>query len=601
MLGVQPFAVPAVASRPRCAVCDRPSPVQASWRNSRHYCEALLISAAVLSRRRSHYHRIARAAGERQAPSETDVVIIGSGIGGLSCGGVLATSGRKVVVCESHYRLGGACHTFKDKVDGVGEFHFESGPSLYSGLSSSASPSQLKHVFQVIGEEPEWITYDRWNAFFPEGEVNVAVGYQEVVDKLLPRYGGPQAVDEWRKLMTALKPLSDAVYNSPPFCSLREDPWAVLTVGKYLNRLQMIPGGPGQLTRPFEEFMTEAGVSDAFIKNYLSMFCFLLQGLPSYGAPTAMMAYMMADLYRKGGTCLDYPKGGSGAIIDALVRGITKHSPNQVLTKTHVEKILVEGGRAVGVQLRDGTRISAREAVVCATDVGVARQLIPAGASSELDHHFAEGWKEYKPLSSFIHIHLGFRADGLPKKHCPEFPAQWGVVKDWADLEAPRNMVLVSVPSLLDPDCAPEGYHTLHAYTPATEPWEDWEGLDRSSQEYKRKKKEAAEFLYDAIAKQVPDIRERVVHKRVGSPLTHERFLRRPRGSYGWRVLAGDNLPGHKTPLPGLHICGDSTYPGIGVPSAAMSGHICANNIISPLQHLSLLDRIPEWRADLEM
>ena len=66
-------------------------------------------------------------------------------------------------------------------------------------------------------QEPEWIQYDRissdviwlmscvhvlvfvcvwvcahpgWNAFLPEGEVNVAVGYQEVVNKLLPKYGG---------------------------------------------------------------------------------------------------------------------------------------------------------------------------------------------------------------------------------------------------------------------------------------------------------------------------------------------------------------------------------------------------------------------------
>lgn len=212
-----------------------------------------------------------------------------------------------------------------------------------------------------------------------------------------------------------------------------------------------------------------------------------------------------------------------------------------------------------------------------------------------------EQWADLEPLNSFIHIHLGFRGEGLPTEHCPDFPAQWGVVNDWADLEQARNVVLVSVPSLLDPDFAPKGYHSLHAYTPATERWADWEHLDRRSAEYKEKKKEAADFLYSAIERQVPDIRSRVVFEQVGTPLTHERFLRKPRGAYGWRVLAGANLPGHKTPLPGLHICRDSTYPGIGVPSAAMGGHICANNILSLPEHWAQLDRIKDWHYELDM
>ncbi|CAE7681886.1 CRTISO [Symbiodinium pilosum] len=531
-----------------------------------------------------------------------DVVVIGSGLGGLSCGAVLASAGREVTVCESHYRLGGACHTFSAKVPEIGEFHFESGPSLYSGLSLEASPSQLKHVLQIVGEEPEWISYDRWNAFLPEGEVNVAVGYQEVVEKLLPKYGGPDAVGQWQRLMAELKPMSSALYNSPPFGALRDDSFVPITMGRYARRLLplfSIPGGAARLSQPFEAFLDEAGVSDKFIRNYLSLFSFLLQGLPSYGSPTSMMAYMMADLYRKGGTCLDYPKGGSEAIVQALVSGIETKSPSgRVWTKAHVEEILVESGRAVGVRLRNGSILRAREAVICGTDVGVAKSLIKDKVP-ELEAHFQDQWSSFEPLKSFIHIHVAFRGEGLPRQHCPEFPAQWGVVDHWEDLEAPRNCVLVSVPSLLDDGFAPEGYHSLHAYTPATEPWEDWQEL--SKDEYQRKKREAGDFLYKAIQRQVPDIRSRVVFEKVGTPLTHARFLRKPRGAYGWRVLAGSNLPGHTTPLPGLHVCGDSTYPGIGVPSAAMSGHICANNILSVAEHWSLLDRIPEWQYELDM
>eukprot|EP00434_Breviolum_minutum_P005278 symbB.v1.2.004653.t1/scaffold268.1/size246746/4 len=284
----------------------------------------------------------------------------------------------------------------------------------------------------------------------------------------------------------------------------------------------------------------------------------------------------------------------------ALLDGILAKSPDaKVWTQAHVAEIQVAGGRAQGVRLKDGTAIRATEAVVSGADVGITRMLLPE--ASEAREFFEEQWKDFEPLNSFIHIHLGFHGKGLPTRHCPDFPAQWGVVNDWSDLEKARNVVLVSVPSLLDPDFAPQGYHSLHAYTPATERWADWEHLDRRSEEYKQKKKDAADFLYSAIERQVPDIRSRVVFEQVGTPLTHERFLRKPKGAYGWRVLAGANLPSHTTPLPGLHVCGDSTYPGIGVPSAAMSGHICANNILSVPEHWSQLDLIKDWHYELDM
>jgi phytoene dehydrogenase-like protein len=90
-------------------------------------------------------------------PKSFDVVVIGSGIGGLSAAAAAASTGLRVAVCESHDAPGGAAHEWTVK-----GFHFESGPSLYAGLSLDHSPNPLKHAFQVCGEEPEWLTYDRW-------------------------------------------------------------------------------------------------------------------------------------------------------------------------------------------------------------------------------------------------------------------------------------------------------------------------------------------------------------------------------------------------------------------------------------------------------
>ena len=141
-------------------------------------------------------------------------------------------------------------------------------------------------------------------------------------------------------------------------------------------------------------------------------------------------------------------------------------------------------------------------------------------------------------LKSFIHIHAGIDATGLPPTPSADFPAQWAVVRNWdgpEGVEDPRNIVLCSMPSLIDPSLAPEGKHVLHAYVPATEPYEWWEGMDRNSDEYKKKKEEAADFLWSAIEEYVPDARTRAIPGtvQIGTPLTHERFLRRTRGAYG--------------------------------------------------------------------
>jgi hypothetical protein len=83
-----------------------------------------------------------------------------------------------------------------------------------------------------------------------------------------------------------------------------------------------------------------------------------------------------------------------------------------------------------------------------------------------------------------------------------------------------------------------------------------WEGLNRSSEEYRKKKEEAADFLWQAISEYIPNAKDRAVPGtvQIGTPLTHERFLRRTRGAYGPRVdvSQGQTLPGHTTPLQGF-------------------------------------------------
>jgi len=212
------------------------------------------------------------------------------------------------------------------------------------------------------------------------------------------------------------------------------------------------------------------------------MLSFLLQGLPASGTLNTVMAYMLADWYRPG-VVLDYPKGGSGAIVDALVRAIRKHG-SAVCLNSHVDEILVEDGRAVGVKLMSGQTLKANTAVVSNADPYITNKLF---ANARANGALPDPMKDHmdkmvstdpdkggmKDLKSFIHIHAGIDAKGLPEEASADFPAQWAVIRDWdgpEGVEDPRNIVLCSMPSLIDPTMAPEGKHVIHAYTPATEP-----------------------------------------------------------------------------------------------------------------------------------
>lgn len=516
-----------------------------------------------------------------------DVVVIGSGIGGLSCAGLLAKYGKRVLVCESHDVPGGAAHAWTVRApDGGGLYHFESGPSLYSdmaGRGRGANP--LAHVLQALGEPLDLLQYKHWNVVLPEGTFLTEVGASQFID-VLHQIRGPEAAEEWRRLQEFMRPLAAAATMLPPV-ALRQDAWALRTAAlRYLPQLLANGAATSKLTGPFSKVLDDAGIRDPFTRNWLDLLSFLLSGLPANGTIAAEVAFMFAQWYSP--DCyLEFPRGGSQAMVDALVRGLEKHG-GRLQLRSHVQQILVENGRAAGVQLRGGRTIRARQAVVSNASSPDTLRLLPAEA-------VPPAWRqsvEATPLCpSFLHLHLGFDAtglDGLELHHI--------VVNDWdlpGGVTAPQNVVLISIASVIDPSLAPAGKHTLHAYVPATEPYELWAGLDRRSQEYGRLKEERSRVLWDAVRKVIPDIDSRVEVSLVGTPLTHERFLRRHRGAYGPAIRAGEALfPWHATPLAGLYCCGDFTFPGIGLPAVAASGAITANSLASVDQHLALLDEL---------
>ena len=124
-----------------------------------------------------------------------DVVIIGSGIGGLCCGSLLALKGKKVLICEAHNRAGGVAHSFNFK-----GYKFESGPSLWSGLEKGSTINPLGQILNILNEDIEIIKYNSWRILFPEGKFNLKVG-KEPFRKLIKEIRGNTSVEECEGLL----------------------------------------------------------------------------------------------------------------------------------------------------------------------------------------------------------------------------------------------------------------------------------------------------------------------------------------------------------------------------------------------------------------
>jgi phytoene dehydrogenase-like protein len=607
---------------------------------------------------------------------EWDVVVVGAGIGGLSAAALSARYGLKTICVEAHDVPGGVAHSFERKapasIKSDKPFVFDSGPSLLSGkymymhhllrddfvlaqlhtntmfisylyyVSSGMSKkgtNPLRQVLDAVGtsSDIDWITYDGWMVYdtaYPaddeRAKFRLTTGNDGTWEKAIEKKAGisaREAFTKFRDEMMSPNGLSESSALIPPL-ALRSDLKAVFTMAQYLLKFLSI-GLKGQLlTGPFTKSMDLYGLTDKFNRQWFDYLAFALSGLDAAHTQAAPVSYTMIDLHKEGAV-LDYPKGGMDSLVQALVRGLEMDRPGvgsgELRLKSHVEKFNLEeeNSKAVckGVTLEDGTVLNARRGVICNAPLwNMARLLEDSIVNGEEESAIAAAVKkvrsqanEMEMTGSFMHIHLGVPADGLPDLDCHH-----SVLNLEDDVTAEQNLVIVSIPTIFDPELAPDGFHVIHAYTAASENFKDWEekldgGFDNGKTEekdyqrtktYKDLKEEKTEALWLALERIIPDIRERAKQKgsivEVGTPLTHRRYNRRFRGTYGPAPSAGKDvweLPSAKTPIEGLLACGDTCFPGIGLPGVAASGTIAANTLVDSSVQLSLMDEMKKSGA----
>lgn len=503
--------------------------------------------------------------------TDAQVIVIGSGIGGLCCAALCARAGREVLVLEAHSRPGGAAHGFERN-----GYHFESGPSLWSGLSRWPSSNPLAQILRALGESLPVIPYHDWDVLLPEGALRIGVG-QEPFAAVVRQLRGPAVEREWREFLRALRPVAAAA-DAVPLLALRPGGALLQPLLRHSGRLlpnlaalRHLAGGFGPLV--------ERHLRDPFLRHWVELLSFLISGMGTADTNAAAMATLFAEWFRPD-ACLDYPRGGSAAVADALVRGLERHG-GRLRLGARVERLLLEGDRVVGVRLAGGEELRAAQ-VVSNADLWSTLALLPEDA--------APAWRARAAATpacgSFLHLHLGFEAAGLA-----DLPVHTVWVGDWQrGITAERNVVVLSIPSVLDPAMAPPGQHVLHGYTPASEPWEPWQELEPGSAAYRRLRAEHCAIFREVLRQRIPDLDQRCRLELEGTPRTHRRFLNVHRGSYGPALSAARGLfPDGRTPLPGLSLCGASTFPGIGIPPVAASGAMAAHAIVGAKAQRQLL------------
>jgi len=472
-----------------------------------------------------------------------DVLIIGSGLGGLTSGAKLARAGKKVLLLEQHDRPGGCATTFLRK-----GFTMEVGLHEMDGLH----PGDMKsRIFRDLGvlDKVEFLKVPEFYRF-----VN---GRQDVVVSHDP--------DEVSELLISLFP--------------EEKEGIEAYFYQLMNIRKIIKESTEQSDKTIGEFL------DEIIKNN-DLKLILLGNLgyfhdDPYNLSLNYYAMAQSSYYQGGG---NFIKGGSQVLSDYLA-GAIEDTGGEVRLNHLVDEILVEDDRAVGLSVlnqRNGKRyqVMADRIVANSSIPGVADKLLPPQHGSLLRNQL----QGLEPGASLLTVYFGFRIPlrEIGHKFYSTFVFDSSVkgledVKDNNHADYSKRSFTFVDYSQVDSNLAPQG-KSVGAVCCMDYP-EQWENL--SKEEYKDKKKQAARAFIARLDKLIPGFSKAIEYYEVGTSKTVGRYTLNPKGAvYGFAQTPERVKREISSPLENLHFASAWTKTGGGFSGAIFSGYLCAMDII---------------------
>ncbi|WP_296415346.1 carotenoid isomerase [Vulcanococcus sp. DEBay_Sum29NL08_54] len=494
-----------------------------------------------------------------------DVIVIGSGIGGLVTASQLAAKGAKTLVLERYLIPGGSGGSFRRE-----GYTFDVGASMIFGFGEKGHTNLLTRALGDVGQHCETVPDPAQLEYHLPGGLNVAVDrdYEAFIARLSGLF--PHEAKGIRAFYDTCWQVFNCL-DAMPLLSLEDPAYLAKVFFKAplacLGLARWLPFNVGDVARQH--------IKDEQLLKLIDMECFCWSVMPADLTPMINAGMVFSDRHAGG---INYPKGGVGVIAEKLVAGLESHG-GAIRYKARVTEVLIENGQAVGVKLADGETIKARRVVSNATrwdtfagEGSVRQPLVDAAHTPKAERTWR---RRYKPSPSFLSLHLGVDASLIPEGfHCHHL-----LLEDWAAMEDEQGVIFVSIPTLLDPSLAPEGRHIVHTFTPSD--IQAWKDLSPSA--YKAKKAADAARLVQRLEAILPGLAGAIRHQEIGTPRTHRRFLGRMGGSYG--PIPALRLPGllpmpfNRTGLQNLYCVGDSCFPGQGLNAVAFSGFACAHRI----------------------
>ncbi len=512
---------------------------------------------------------------KKKIPNNLDVIVIGSGIGGLSSAAFLSKLGYKVLVLEQHYIAGGCCHSFE-----------EHGIEHETGIHYIGNASKRKRVLDFITDSPlNWCKMGSEDGNYVYDEIVIEnklykfrAGEQNFINDMIKHFP-----NEKKAIIQYIQLVKKAATKDLFFkLKVIQNPWIAYCLSFFLGK-------------EYYEFVTKSAYDTIkeLTKNEM-LISVLCSQFGDYGPTPKNASFFIhssiVNHYLEGGY---YPEGGSSQIAKKIIPTIEKGG-GAVLVSKKVNKIIIKQNTAIGVEMENGDRIYAKQIISSAGIYNTFKKLITI---PKITQHYNNIYKNIE--HSECHVYLFVKLKGTPQ----ELQLRSSNIWHWPDSDYDKMLdtfykdpLKAPLPFFMGFSCAKDhswnkrypGYSNAIVLTMAKfkdfEQWKDEKCMHRS-QEYKElKEKYAQRLLEEALFKFYPHLRDKVEAYDLATPLTSQFYLNSYNGeSYGlqtnkYRYLQGYNLK-PKTPIKNLFLTGQDICT-IGFTGALMSGLLTTYSIL---------------------